>query len=300
VIVVADRYNDRIRLVTPEGVVSTLAGSGVYGFADGLGTAASFRNPFGVAVLPNGVVVVADTDNQRIRLITPEGLVSTLAGGAIANPTGPAASPDYADGTASAARFGYPCSVAVLPNGMIAVADSNNHRVRLVNSTTGDVTTLAGSTSGYADGTGSAARFRNLYGVAVLPNELIAVGDRDNHRIRLVNLAGDVTTLAGSGSPGTADGVGTAASFNTPNGIAVLPSSSLIVVADAGNHLIRLVSPTGIVTTLAGGLPRGDANGTGPAAKFNLPNSVAVVPSTGGIVVADATNNRIRHIAGAF
>jgi hypothetical protein len=116
----------------------------------------------------------------------------------------------------------------------------------------------------------------------------------------LVNLAGDVTTLAGSGSPGTADGVGTAASFNTPNGIAVLPSSSLIVVADAGNHLIRLVSPTGIVTTLAGGLPRGDANGTGPAAKFNLPNSVAVVPSTGGIVVADATNNRIRHIAGAF
>ena len=246
-------------------------------------------------VRPDGVIVVADTQNYRIRLVTPEGVVSTLAG----------SSQGSADGTGAAAMFNFPSSVALLPNGVIVVADQGNHRIRLV-TPEGVVSTLAGSTFGYLDGIGAAARFSNPFGVAVLPNSLIVVSDSGNQLIRLVTLAGVVTTLAGSRSTfgGYADGTGAAAQFSIPNGIAVLPSSSLIAVGDASNQRIRLVSPTGIVTTLAGsglgGFSGQFADGIGTAASFARPNGVAVVPSSGAIVVGDTENHRIRVIAGAF
>jgi hypothetical protein len=291
-VVVADSGNSRIRRITPEGVVTTIAGSGAFGYADGIGTAAIFAGPGGVAVRPDGIIVVADTDNNRIRLITPAGVVTTLAGSTYG----------YADGIGAAARFGYPTNVALLPNGTIVVSDLENNRIRLVDFTTGAVTTLAGSTAGYEDGTGAAAKFNQPFGVTVLPNGLIAVGDSINYRIRLVSLAGVVTTLAGGltgGVGGFADGTGSVARFNTPYGIAVLPTSSLIAVTDIFNRRIRLVSPTGIVTTFAGADP-GFADGVGTAAKFSNPSSVAVVPSSGALVVADQGNNRIRLVAGAF
>jgi hypothetical protein len=289
IIVVADTSNARIRLITSEGVVTTLAGDGP-GFADGTGAVARFDSPQGVAVRPDGIIVVADADNNRIRLVTPEGIVTTLAGSGGGG--------GFADGTGAAARFNYPSGVALLSNGDIVVADQINSRIRLV-TPGGVVSTLAGDgTRGYLDGIGLAAKFNLPFGVAVLPNGVIAVGDTGNHRIRLVTLAGVVTTLAGS-SPGYADGTGTAARFEAPNGIAVLPSSSLIAVADIGNQRIRLVSPTGIVTTLAGSTI-GFADGIGPAANFSDPSSVAVVPSSGAIVVADGANASIRLIAGAF
>jgi len=244
-------------------------------------------------VRPDGVVVVADTGSHRIRLVTPEGVVTTLAG---------STTPGSADGTGVAARFSFPSSVALLPNGDIVVCDLGNHRIRLV-TPAGVVSTLAGSSNGFADGTGAAAQFSTPYGVAVLPNSVIAVSDTQNHRMRLVTLAGVVTTLAGS-TAGYADGTGAAASFSSPNGIAVLSSSSLIAVADTTNQRIRLVSPTGIVSTFAGsglgGFYGQFADGIGTAASFGRPNGVAVVPSSGAIVVADTFNHRIRLIAGAF
>jgi sugar lactone lactonase YvrE len=284
-IVVADYINSRVRLVTQSGVVTTLAGNASATFADGTGSGASFNGLQGVAVTSTGNIVVADTLNHRIRLVTQAGVVTTLAG------SGTAA---FADGTGAGASFNNPKGVAVIPSsGVIVVGDTVNHRIRLVTAA-GVVTTLAGSGEGFADGTGAAARFAYPNGVAVLPDGNIVVADGANRRIRLVTPGGVVTTLAGSGSPGSANGTGTGASFNSPQGVAVT-STGDVVVADQGNHRIRLITyPGGVVTTLAGSTA-GSADGTGTAATFNNPGSVAVTP-TGDVVVSDTFNHRIRLI----
>jgi sugar lactone lactonase YvrE len=286
-IVVADNTNHRIRLVTPAGVITTLAGSGSPAFADGTGTGASFQYPCGVALTSTGVIVVADQNNHRIRLVTyPEGVVTTLAGSGTGT---------FADGTGPGASFYFPAGVAVIPSsGNIVVADTFNHRIRLV-TPAGVVTTLAGSSQSFADGTGPGASFNYPAAVAVIPSSgVIAMADGNNHRIRLVTQAGVVTTLAGSGGGTFADGTGTGASFNSPNGVAIT-STGVLVVADKDNHRIRLVTPLGVVTTLAGSGSASFADGTGTGASFSNPRGVAVT-STGDVVVADTFNNRIRLI----
>jgi len=291
-IVVADSVNNRIRLVTPAGVVTTLAGSGSPAYADGTGAAASFNYPAGVAVIPSsGVIVVADMNNHRIRLVTyPGGVVTTLAG---------SGTPTFADGAGPAASFRQPRGVAVLPNGNIVVADSVNQRIRLV-TPAGVVTTLAGNgTATFADGTGAAARFYSPSGVAVdSTTGNIFVADTLNNRVRLVTYPGGVvTTLAGSGTPAFADGTGAGASLNNPYGVAVIPSSGVIVVADTYNNRIRLVTyPGKAVTTLAGSGSNTFADGTGAAASFNNPYGVAIDPFTDRVYVADTVNMRIRQI----
>ena len=221
----------------------------------------------------------------------PPAVVTTLAG---------SGSPAFADGTGTGASFFYPTGVAVLLDGNIVVADMYNNRIRLVTYPGGVVTTLAGSGSiAFADGTGAAASFSYPVGVAVIPGGgVIVVADTSNNRIRLVTYPGGVvTTLAGSGSPVFADGTGAAASFNNPQGVAVIPSDNTIVVADRHNQRIRLVTyPGGVVTTLAGNGLAAFADGTGAAARFNYPTGVAVVPSNNTIVVADQFNNRIRLV----
>ena len=286
-IVVADNTNHRIRLVTPAGVITTLAGSGSPAFADGTGAAASFQYPCGVALTSTGVIVVADQNNHRIRLVTyPEGVVTTLAG---------SGSPAFADGAGAGASFYFPAGVAVIPSsGNIVVADTFNHRIRLV-TPAGVVTTLAGSSQSFADGTGAGASFNYPQALAVTSSGVIAVADANNHRIRLMTQTGVVTTLAGSGGGTFADGTGTGASFNSPNGVAVIPSTGVLVVADKDNHRIRLVTPLGVVTTLAGSGSASFADGTGTGASFSNPRGVAVT-STGDVVVADTFNNRIRLI----
>ena len=284
-IVVGDQANNRIRLVTPAGVVTTLAGSGNPLSANGTGAGASFYYPSGVAALQNGDVVVADMGNNLIRLVTPAGVVTTFAG---------SGTPFYTDGTGTGASFNNPNGICVLPNSNIVVGDSGNHLIRVI-TPAGVVTTLAGSLSpAFADGTGAAASFSYPKGVAALSNGNIVVADYDNHRIRLVTPAGVVTTLAGSGSPAFADGTGAGASFYYPSGVAVLPNGN-IVVGDYGNSRIRLITPAGVVTTLAGDGTSGFLNGTGTAARFKNPIGVAVFPS-GVIVVADNTDNRVRLI----
>ena len=237
----------------------------------------------------NGVIVVADTFNHRIRLVTPLGVVTTLAGSDIAA---------FADGTGAAARFWCPTGVAVIPSsGMIVVADINNNRIRLV-TPLGVVTTLAGSDSNaFADGTGAAASFYGPFGVSVIPSSgVVVVADQNNHRIRLVTPLGVVSTLAGSGSAAFAEGTGTAASFQHPFAVAVVPSSNTIVVADTYNLRIRLVTPLGVVTTLAGSSSAVFADGTGAAASFCYPRGVAVIPWSSVLVVADTCYNRIRLV----
>ena len=270
-VVVADSQNSHIRLVSPLGKVSTLAGSWS-GYADGSGTAAAFSNPSGVAVVPSSEnVVVADSQNSRIRLVTPQGLVSTLAG---------SGSSSFANGQGAAASFNNPRAVAVIPSSeVIVVADQKNFCIRLV-TPSGLVSTLAGRCgySSYAppfDGTGSAALFGSPVGVAVIPgSERIVVADAGLGRVRLVSPLGVVTTLAGGGS----------GLQISPQSVAVLPSR---FVAVAVTGAIVLVSPLGTVSQLAGSHMSATADGTGTAASFRSPSALAVVPSSGALIVAD-------------
>jgi len=239
---VADRQNHMIRKITSAGVVTTLAGSGSSGSADGTGTAATFYQPCGVAVDNSGNVYVADASNHLIRKITSAGVVTTLAG---------SGSQGSADGTGTAASFNYPYGIAVDGSGNVYVADKENNLIRKVTSA-GVVTTLAGSgSSGSADGTGTAASFYSPYGVAVDNSGNVYVADRQNHMIRKITSAGVVTTLAGSGSSGSADGTGTAASFYQPCGVAVVGSGN-VYVADTDNNLIRKITTTGLGSTTVG------------------------------------------------
>jgi sugar lactone lactonase YvrE len=180
---VADCFNHRIRKISPSGDVSTLAGSGTRGFADGSGAEAQFCHPEGVAVDAACNVYVADSFNDRIRKISPSGDVSTLAGsGALDLGCG-----GYADGSGAEAEFNYPKGVAVDSAGNVYVADSNNNRIRKV-SPLGDVSTLAGSAGGYADGSGAKAQFCNPKGVAVDSAGNVYVADSDNHCTRKITV----------------------------------------------------------------------------------------------------------------
>jgi serine/threonine-protein kinase len=230
---VADTFNNNIRKITSAGVVTTLAGSGTVGAVDATGTAASFFNPFGVAVDAAGNVYVGDYNNHKIRKITSAGVVTTLAGSGTVGAV---------DATGTAASFYQPAGVAVDAAGNVYVADGSNHKIRKITSA-GVVTTLAGSgTIGAVDATGTAASFKYPYGIAVDAAGNVYVGDSNNHKIRKITSAGVVTTLAGSGAIGATDATGTAASFNFPYGVAV-DAAGNAYVADYGNNKIRKIIP---------------------------------------------------------
>jgi hypothetical protein len=290
---VADTDNHTIRKVTPAGVVTTLAGlAGSYGSSDGTGSEARFRWPSGVAADGAGNVYVADTYNQTVRKITPEGAVTTFAGLAGSYGSG--------DGTGSEARFYLPHAVAADVAGNVYVADRDNHTIRQV-TPGGVVTTLAGQAGSYgsSDGTGSGARFYQPFGVGVDVAGNVYVADTRNYMIRKVTPGGVVTTLAGlPGSYGSTDGTGAAARFCYPGAVASDAAGNLYV-ADTSNHTIRKVAPSGSVTTLAGMAGSiGSADGTGSAARFYRPCGVAV-DGAGNVYVADQYNHTIRKVTAA-
>ncbi len=306
---VADASNNLIRKITSSGVVTTLAGGGsvggtAYGKQNGTGRAATFSGPSGVAADASGNVYVADDGNSLIRKITSSGVVTTLAGGG--NVGGLA--PGNQNGTGIAATFYKPVGVAADTSGNIYVADQNNNVIRKITSS-GVVTTLAGggsvggSTSGHANGTGTAATFNQPAGVAVDASGNVYVADLNNHLIRKITSTGVVTTLAGvGGASGHADGTGTAATFNAPTELAV-DASGNVYVADTRNHLIRKITSAGVVTTLAGGgsaggVASGHADGTGTAATFFYPSGITL-DSSGNLYVTDSGNNLIRKITPA-
>jgi RHS repeat-associated protein len=296
-IYLADSGNQRIRTVRSQTVggattwtVSTLAGNGTAGFADGPGASAQFNNPQGVAVDAAGVVYVADTANNRVRRIASDGTVSTLAGDAM---------PGMQNGAGSQARFNAPQGVATDSQGNVYVADTGNAAVRMI-TPGGTVSTLAGDgTVGSNDS--PSARFDGLVGVAVEGQSVyVYLSDTGNHRIRRLDVAGTVITVTGA-ERGFKDGSASQARFAEPSGIAI-DGAGKIVVADGVNSLVRLVDPdlaangsNQAVITLAGTGVRGLSDGAGDVARFLTPRGLAVSNSS-AIIVADTGNQVLRRI----
>ena len=284
-IYVANAYNNNlITKITPTGVQSTFAGNGTVGAADGLGTAASFNNPGGLAIDAAGNIYVADYGNNKIRKITTAGLVTTLAG---------SGAPGAIDGTGTAASFYSPYYVAADNFGNVYVSDNSNNTIRKISSS-GVVTTLAGNpVGGYADGTGAAASFSYPTGIAVDGSGNVFVSDYSNHCIRKITPAGVVTTFAGNNTvSGSADGTGTAASFVSINGLTIDAAGNLYV-ADNGTENIRKITPAAVVTTLAGASTFGSNDGVGTVASFQSLTGIAY-DSNGALFLSD--NGRIRKI----
>jgi|GEM_PF-873542 len=265
----------------PTIVVSTLAGSGVDGFADGPGSEAQFANPQGMAIDTAGNLYVADNWNNRIRKITPLGEVSTLAGngeGGLVNDIG------------SNAEFNSPEGIAIDPAGNLYVGDSLNHRIRKITPTS-LVSTFAGSGDtdyeggGFFNGLKSDALFRYPTGIAIDSAGNFYVADTWNHSIRKISAKGIVSTLAGNGQKGFADGTGSEAQFSYPQGMAIDAKTGNLYVADWRNHCVRKISPQGEVSTLV--------DDAGIVAQFAYPSGIAI-DAKGNLYVAG--NNRIRKV----
>jgi sugar lactone lactonase YvrE len=325
---VADSGNHLIRKVMlATGEVSTVAGS-VHGFADGIGTAAKFGEMRGIALDGQGALYVADSGNASIRkVVLATGVVSTVAisdrdyadgvgteglFGEAQNLALDGQGKLYvAEGVrirqvhlATAAIHTLTGRVAVSMDGPTAcvadgqgalyVADSGNNRIVKVVLATGQVSTVAGSVSGFADGIGAAAKFGEMRSLALDENGMLYVADASNARIRKVVLTtGAVSTVAGS-DPGYVDGLGSVARFIYPNGLA-LDGQGALYVADSGSFRIRkVVLATGAVSTVAGS-DQGNADGVGIDARFGYPRGLAL-DGKGALYVADSGNYHIRKI----
>jgi len=279
---VSDFGHDTIRKVAPDGSVTTIAGSeGQEGSADGQGAKARFRGPIGIAVDRAGNLFVVDGNNMTIRKVTPDGVVTTIAGKAGVKGS--------SDGDQGHARFVWPFGIAVDADGTLYVSDAGGHTIRRI-APSGRVSTLAGKggVSGNSDGAGAKARFNWPNGIALDHSGNLFVADSANGTIRKVSSSGAVTTVAGTANLyGAEDGAGGEARFsNEVRGLAV-DGAGALYVGDTANHAIRRVSPEGRVSTLAGNPSvHGWADGAGSRAHFDQPRGTAVDPS-GNVYVAD-------------
>jgi sugar lactone lactonase YvrE len=299
-IYVADYYNCTIRRVTTNGAVTTIAGlAGQIGSADGTNSDARFFYPFDLAADNHGNVFVTDTENCTVRKLSPSGtnwVVSTIAG--MVGMLG------HGDGPGTNASFYLPTGIAVDTNGNVYVSDYGNDTIRMIApaGTNWMVSTLAGMVgiTGHADATGTNASFYYPHGLALDAAGGLYVADMDNATIRKMTKVGTnwvVSTLAGMATmPGSTNGTGTNAQFYLPQGIAVDANGNLFV-ADTGNDMIRMISPSGInwvVSTVAGvARVSGSADGLGTNALFSFPQSLAL-DAAGDIYVADTLNNTVR------
>lgn len=305
------------------GTVSTFAGSSL-GFSDGTGTAAQFNVPSGIVKDATGNLFVCDRDNHRIRKITPAGVVTTFAGSTMG----------FADGTGTAAQFNQPYCITIDGSGNLYVGDRINHSIRKITPAGVVSTLAGNGTPGNQNGTGTAARFNEPLGVAADAAGNIYVADYINGLIRKVTPSGVVTTFINSGqvfgvaldaagnlyyttysyqqvikysttnvssvvagqngTPGSADGTGTAATFYFPSGITIDASGNLYV-CDAFNHRIRKITSAAVVTTIAGST-QGSANGVGSAVQFDTPIALCGDFANNNLYVADFANHRIRKI----
>jgi sugar lactone lactonase YvrE len=311
--------------------VSTVAGCDLFGAVDGTRDVARFHNPVNVAVAADGMIYVADFDNNRVRRVTPTGTVSTIvqqvgferpfglafdatgqlyvqtdrnSSGMHSTMTGTIWRVDLVVGGATVVveNIGRPRGMAVLGDGRIATADYLHHVVQIVDPVAMTVTPLAGTFDmpGFADDTGAAARFNRPYGVVILLDGSIAVAEIENHRIRRVALDGTTTTIAGTGVPGNTNGTTGTATFNGPQDLEI-DSTGTLYVADTNNFVIRRITGGNVDTIIGAGIAGYlDSDNLTTAQIFGL-EGIALSPFDGKLYIADGTrgedinpHNRIR------
>ena len=284
-IIVADTNNHKIRGIDSDSNVFTITGTGVIGDKDGISNKAMFDYPCGIAVRPDGTIIISDAYNYKIRGIDPNGNVFTIAG------TGEQGDKD---GHGDEATFSYPRGIAIRNNGTIIVADTGNCKIRGID-LDGNVFTIVGTgEKGDKDGPGNEASFKFPQGVAIRDDGTIIVADSHNHKIRGIDLDGNVYTITGTREEGDKDGPGNEATFKYPSDIAIRDDGTMIV-SDTGNHKIRGIDLDGNVYTIAGTGESGDKDGTGNEATFNSSQGIAI-RDDGTIIVVDKFNHKIRGI----
>ena len=292
---IADTSNDRIRKVDSTGTITTIAGTGRFGFSGdgGLAVGAELYNPAGVAVDGAGNLYIADTFNHRIRKVDSTGTITTIAGTWERGFSGDG-------GPATAARLAFPRGVAVDGAGNVYIAAYGNKRIRKLDST-GTITTIAGTGGrGFSGDGGPAveAELRNPSGVAVDGAGNLYIADTFNHRIRKVDSTGTITTVAGTGQYGFGGdgGPATAVRLAYPDDVAVDGAGNLYI-AESSDDRVRKVDSTGTITTIAGTGRFGFRGDGGPAVKADLfnPSGVAV-DGAGNLYIADVSNHRIRKV----
>jgi sugar lactone lactonase YvrE len=289
---IVETNNNRIRKVSPSGIITTVAGGGNSGLGDGgSATSAQLYNPSGVAIDSTGNLFIADTENHRVRKVSSSGVITTVAGGGEYGPY---------SGPATSARLYNPSGVAIDSAGNLFIADTGNYSIRKV-STSGIITTIAGNGSGgYSgdDGSATSAQLNSPAGVAVDSVGNIFIADKYNNRIRKVS-SGIITTVVGNGTEGFSgdNGPATSAQLFNPNGVAIDSAGNLFIV-DTRNNRIRKVSSSGIITTIAGGGDNRLLGDGGPAtlASLSWPNGAAV-DSAGAIFIADSLGRSIRKVS---
>ncbi len=282
-VLVADFGNHRIRRVSPGGQINTVAGTGTAGYSGDGGPATSARLnwPVDVEATADGGFLIADLGNRRVRRVSPEGIITTIAGTGVEGTSGDG-------GPATSARLDAPTGVAVTGDGGFLVADAGTHRVRRV-SPGGTITRVAGD--GIAGGTGdggpaTSARLNAPVGVAALPDGGFLVTEYEGHRVRRVSAEGVISRVAGTGSAGFSGdgGAATAARLNKPVHVSTTSDGGFLI-GDSLNGRVRKVSADGTIATVAG------------ATEFRSP-SAAVENANGAIVIADNEDNRLRLVEG--
>ncbi len=294
----AEELNNRVRKVDTSGVITTFAGTGTAGFSGDSGPAAQAQlsGPLGLCIDPSGNIYVNDQGNKRVRKISPQGIITTVAGSGSAISGGDG-------GPATAAGFVIPIRCAVDKSGSLLIVDQGAHKIRRVDSTTNTISTFAGTGSqGFSGDGGQAAQasFNNPTAAAVDAAGNLYVTDQSNQRIRRIDTGGIITTVAGNGSIAFSGDGGPAASaaLNYPGGI-VLDSSGTLYIVDSVNQRVRKVSGT-TISTIAGTGTAGFSGDGGAALQAQLNSPFAITAdSSGNLYVGDTSNNRIRKIAGA-
>lgn len=284
-LIVVDRSNHKIRKIENQ-IVSTIAGTGAIGSADGVGSLATFKYPDGAIVDSNGNIFITDQSNHKIRRIDVAGNVTTIAG------TGAAG---YLDGTGITTKFYYPASMAIDEQDNLFIADYGNHCVRKI-TPLGVVSTYAGigGTAGNLDGNQSSATFRNPTGLCFDNEGNLYVADYGNHKIRKIDAFGNVSTFAGTGIAGNTDGPALNASFNSV-GLIAFDKIDTFYVTDSGNNKIRKIDASGTVSTFAGTGTIGAIDGAASLASFNEPTGM-VIKNKNEFFISDYGNHKIRKI----
>jgi sugar lactone lactonase YvrE len=297
---ISDWSNQRIRKVSISGTITTVAGSNTAGYAGdgGQATSAQINRPVGLALDSLGNLYFSDYYNNRIRMVTPTGTISTVVGNGSGSYSGDG-------GAATASAINNPQEIAIDSANNLYIADWSNHRIRKVTASTQIITTVAGNgTQGYSGDGGAAtsAQLNNPIGVAVDGSGNLYVMDYGNNVIRKVT-GGTITSITTRGNIGYTDlnhgdgGPALYAGFNNNTNGAAMDAAGNTYIADSNNHRIRMISPSGVITTVAGNGNAGFSGDGGPATSARLysPNDV-VVDAAGNLYIADYNNNRIRKV----